>query len=123
MTSLLSLNRPNQTRIVVERNHKKLNDIISQGLLQNRLGKNYTGAYRDLHKDVFMQSMALLGITMGTAGTAFLITYFVTSCGAEHRWALAVVPALVGIVTSALGGIVIYDNQRTQKPDPKFLRV
>ncbi len=123
MTSLLSLNRPNQTRIVVERNHKKLNDIISQGLLQNRLGKNYSGAYHDLHKDVFMQSMILLGLNMATAGTAFLITYFVTSCGLKHRWALALVPSVVGIFTTIIGGLVIYSNQCTQKPDPKFLRV
>jgi ABC-type antimicrobial peptide transport system permease subunit len=107
----------------VERNHQRQKDIIAEQLARNRLDRNYMHGCHDLHKDVFMQSMILLGFNMGTAGTAFLITYFVTSCGLKHRWALALVPSVVGIATSALGGFVIYNNQRSQKPDPNFRRV
>jgi len=120
MTNPMAVNLARRARENAENNFRIQSDTYFR---RKREGKHYQSPYRDMHKDIFMQSMLLLWIIMDTAGTSFLITYYLTSSGTKHRWALAIVPAVVGIFTTIVGGFIIYDNQRTQKTDPKYLRV
>jgi hypothetical protein len=119
----IAANQANRARSNAEFGIQMRRDIFFQEIRAREKGVPYKSPYHDAHNDIFMQSMSLLGITMGTAGTSFLATYYATSSGTTQGsgWTLAIVPAVVVACTAVIGGLIIYGNQpKTQKPDPKF---